>query len=186
MLLRSFGLGALFGIALFVTGCSRPAPTKALASVNAEAASSPNGLKPAFKRNDAPDFQLKDVHGGTVRLSDLKGKVVLLNFWATWCPPCKIEIPWFIEFERTYKDKGFAVVGVSLDEDGWEAVRPYLEASKINYRVVVGNDSMAQTYGGVDSLPTTFLIDRDGRIASTHIGLVPKSDYENEITELLR
>jgi cytochrome c biogenesis protein CcmG/thiol:disulfide interchange protein DsbE len=136
-------------------------------------------------RKAAPNFTLKDADGRNVSLSDYKGKVVLLNFWATWCGPCKIEIPWFIEFEQKYKDRGFAVLGVSMDEEGWEAVRPYLQKTRINYRVVIGTDTVAQSYGGVESLPTTFVIDKDGRINSTHIGLVSKSDYENEIVQLL-
>jgi len=110
---------------------------------------------------------------------------VLLNFWATWCGPCKIEIPWFVEFEQKYKDKGFAVIGVAMDEEGWEIVKPYLQKSKINYRVVIGNDQIAGMFGGVESLPTTFIIDKAGRITSTHVGLVSKSEYENEIVQLL-
>ena len=141
-------------------------------------------LKPAKDRKAAPDFTLKDALGRTFKLSEYKGKVVLLNFWATWCGPCKIEIPWFIEFEQKYKDKGFAVLGVSMDEEGWEVVRPYIEKSKVNYRIAIGNDEMAQLYGGVDSLPTSFLVDKEGRVASVHVGLVSKSDYENEINEL--
>ncbi len=128
---------------------------------------------------------MKDVDGKPVNLADYKGKVVLLNFWATWCGPCKIEIPWFIDFEQKYKDRGFAVLGVAMDDEGLEIVKPYLEKSKINYRIVLGNDSVATMYGGIDSLPTTFVLDKDGKIASTHVGLVSKSDYENEIQQLL-
>ncbi len=142
-------------------------------------------VKNAKDRRPAPDFTLKDVMGRPVKLSDYKGKVVLLNFWATWCGPCKIEIPWFVEFEQTYKDSGFAVLGISMDEEGWEVVKPYLEKSKINYRVVIGDDITAQQYGGVDSLPTSFMLDREGRIASTHIGLVSKGSYQNDIKTLL-
>jgi cytochrome c biogenesis protein CcmG/thiol:disulfide interchange protein DsbE len=142
-------------------------------------------IKPDGSRKSAPEFTLKDVNGSAVNLSDYKGKVVLLNFWATWCGPCKIEIPWFIDFEQKYKDRGFAVLGVAMDDEGWEIVKPYIDKSKINYRIVVGNDSVATMYGGIDSLPTTFVLDRDGKIASTHIGLVSKSDYENEIQQLL-
>lgn len=149
---------------------------------SAEAASK---VKAESARKPAPNFTLKDADGKPVTLADFKGKVVLLNFWATWCGPCKIEIPWFIEFEQKYKDRGFAVLGVSMDEEGWEVVKPYLAQNKINYRVAVGDDSLAQLYGGVESLPTTFIIDGAGRIASTHVGLVSKSDYENEIVELL-
>ncbi len=143
------------------------------------------GVKSEKDRKTAPDFALKDADGRTVRLSDYRGKVVLLNFWATWCGPCKIEIPWFIEFEQTHKDKGFAVVGVSMDEEGWDVVRPFVAAMRVNYRTVIGTDMVAQQYGGVDALPTTFVIDREGKIAATHVGLVSKSDYENDIQALL-
>lgn len=137
-------------------------------------------------RKVAPDFALKDADGKTVHLSDYKGKVVLLDFWATWCGPCKIEIPWFMEFEQQYKAKGFAVLGVSMDEDGWSVVKPYLQQMKMNYRVVLGNDKVGDQYGGVDSLPTTFLVDRQGRIASTHVGLSGgKDDFKNDILHLL-
>ena len=142
-------------------------------------------VKAEKERTVAADFTLKDVNGRTVRLSEYRGKVVLLNFWATWCGPCKIEIPWFMQFEQEMKDRGFAVLGVAMDDDGWEAVKPYIEQHKINYRVVLGNDSVADQYGGVDALPTTFLIDREGRIAAKHQGLVGRSEYQNEIVHLL-
>jgi len=141
--------------------------------------------KETQERKQAPNFTLKDADGKSVSLADYKGKVVLLNFWATWCGPCKVEIPWFIEFEQRFKDRGFSVLGVSMDEEGWEVVRPYISRSRVNYRILVGSDDLAQQYGGVESLPTTFLIDKSGRIASTHVGLISKSDYENEIVQLL-
>jgi peroxiredoxin len=143
-------------------------------------------LKPEKERHKAPDFALKDVSGKTVKLSDFRGKVVLLNFWATWCGPCKIEIPWFIDFQQAFKDRKFVILGVSLDDDGWDSVKPYMEAKKINYPVVIGNDEMQLLYGGIDALPTTFIIDRAGRIASVHQGLISKSEYEDEILDLLR
>jgi peroxiredoxin len=164
-------------LALASAGCSN-AP--------AETAAAEADLKPSAKRNAAPDFVLTDADGRKVKLSDYKGKVVLLNFWATWCGPCKLEIPWFVEFEKAYRDKGFAVLGVSMDEEGWEIVKPYIQDKQVNYRVMVATEEVAQKYGGVDALPTTFMIDRQGKIASTHIGLVGKKDYENEIAQLLR
>lgn len=142
-------------------------------------------IKQQEDRKLAPDFALRDVNGATVRLSDYRGKVVLLNFWATWCGPCKIEIPWFIEFEQKHKDRGFAVLGISMDDGGWEVVRPFLARMNVNYRTLMGDETVAELYGGVASLPTSFLIDREGRIASAHVGLVSKSVYEDEIEQLL-
>jgi thiol-disulfide isomerase/thioredoxin len=142
-------------------------------------------LKDASKRNAAADFALRDVDGKVVRLSDFRGKVVLVDFWATWCGPCKIMIPWFIELERKHKDKGFAVIGVSMDDDGWDVVKPFLARMNINYRVVIGTDSVAQSYGGIEALPTAFLIDREGRIAATHVGLTSRKEFENGVEQLL-
>jgi cytochrome c biogenesis protein CcmG/thiol:disulfide interchange protein DsbE len=143
-------------------------------------------VKPENDRHPAPEFALKDANGKTVRLEDYKGKVVLLDFFATWCGPCKIEIPWFMEMERKNKDRGFAVLGVSMDDEGWDIVKPFLAELGVNYRVVIGNDSTAQLYGGVDALPTTFLIDRNGKIASVHIGLASRKDFEDGIEQLLQ
>ncbi len=120
-----------------------------------------------------------------LRLSDYKGKVVLLNFWATWCPPCKLEMPWFAEFEKAYASQGFAVIGVAMDEDGWKSVKPCLEMLKIDYKIVLGDQSIAQSFGGVESLPATFLIDREGKIVARHFGIVSKNVYQDEIARLL-
>jgi peroxiredoxin len=170
---RSLVAVCVLGAALSITGCTEYSSTVRAA------------VKPEQERKPAPDFTLKDADGKAVKLSDYRGKVVLLNFWATWCGPCKIEIPWFMDFEQTYKDKNFAVLGVSLDEDGWDAVKPYIQQKKINYRVMIGTEQVAQMYGEVDSLPTTFMIDREGRVAAVHIGLVSKSDYIHDILNLL-
>lgn len=129
-------------------------------------------------RKMAPDFTLNDASGKAVTLSEFRGKVVLLNFWATWCAPCRVEIPWFTEFQKTYGDRDFVVLGVSLDEDGWKSVKPYMDEKRINYRVMVGNDEIARLYGGIESLPTTLIIDKSGRIAVTHVGLCNRSEYE--------
>jgi peroxiredoxin len=128
---------------------------------------------------------LKDADGKVVHLADYKGKVVLLDFWATWCSPCKVEIPWFMEMQRTKKDRGFEVLGVAMDDEGWEVVKPYIAKAGVNYRILAGNDMTAQEYGGVDALPTTFLIDRTGKIAAVHVGLASRKDFEDGIEQLL-
>jgi thiol-disulfide isomerase/thioredoxin len=137
------------------------------------------------KRVPAADFKLVDSGGAEVNLADYKGKVVLLNFWATWCGPCELEIPWFKEFEQTYKDQGFAVLGISEDEDGWPAVRPYMKARAMNYRVLLDDGKMPEPYKSIEALPTTLLVDRQGRVAVSHTGLVGKNVYQNGVEHLL-
>jgi len=153
---------------LFLAGCSHP-----------------RELKSEAQRKAAPNFTLKDADGNPVNLTDYRGKVVLVNFWATWCGPCEVEIPWFVEFEQKYRDQGFAVLGLSMDDDGWKAVRPYIASHKINYRVMIASEVVSQQFGDIDSLPTSFVLDRQGRIATNHVGLVDKRDYQNEILKLL-
>jgi cytochrome c biogenesis protein CcmG/thiol:disulfide interchange protein DsbE len=142
-------------------------------------------VKEEGKRQTAPDFALKDVNGKTVKLSDYHGKVILLDFWATWCGPCKMEIPWFMEFERKYKDRGFAVLGVSMDDDGWQSVKPFIQEIGMNYRVMIGDERTGDLYGGIEALPTAFLIDREGRVAVEHVGVSSRREFEDGIEKLL-
>jgi len=172
-----FRLVTVAALLVFGTACQT--------DLEAVRAQSTKEEKDKEKDKHAPDFNLKDINGKPVKLSDFKGKVVLLNFWATWCGPCKLEIPWFMEFEKEFKDKGLVVIGLAMDDEGWEVVKPYIEEKKINYRIAVADEATANAYGGVESLPTTFIIDREGRKASVHVGLVSKSDYRNDIVQLL-
>ena len=110
---------------------------------------------------------------------------MLLDFWATWCDGCKHEIPWFMEFEKKYKSQGFEAIGVSMDDDGWKSVSPFVEEKKVNYTIVVGDQEISKMYG-VDAMPVTFLIDREGKVAATCAGVVTKSDWQNKIETLLR
>jgi len=131
-----------------------------------------------------PDFHLKDAWGRDVQISSYQGKVVLLNFWATWCGGCREEIPAFIEFQEKYGNRGFTAIGIAMDTEGWTKVKPYLETSKINYPVVLGNDDLGKQYG-LGSMPMTYLIDRSGKIAATYVGLVDRGNCENAISRLL-
>jgi cytochrome c biogenesis protein CcmG/thiol:disulfide interchange protein DsbE len=142
-------------------------------------------LYPEKERKSAPDFALQNATGKTVKIEDYRGKVVLLDFWATWCTGCKMEIPWFSEFQKTYGDKGFAVVGVSLDEEGWKVLRPFLEDHRVPYQMLLGDNPMAQRYG-IGNLPDTFLIDRQGKVAAAYKeGLVDRDNVEANIKVLL-
>jgi len=189
------GFAVCITLALAAVGCGRVSNTttttarKPTPEGNSAASGSTQPGTPTgpvdLTGKPAKSFTLQDADGKSVTLAEYKGKVVLLNFWATWCGPCKIEIPWFADFERRYKDRGFAVLGVAMDDDGWSVVKPYLEKNKINYRIAVGNDDLAKSYGGVESLPTTFIIDRDGTVTAMHQGLVSKDDYEKEIVSNL-
>jgi peroxiredoxin len=136
-------------------------------------------------RKAAPAFSLIDANGSSVRLADYRGRIVLLDFWATYCGGCKVEIPWYEEFADKYKGNGLAVIGVSLDEDGWKIVKPFLANNPIKYPVVLGSDNLTKLYG-VESMPTTLLIDRDGNIAASHVGMVDKGKFEIEIQTLLK
>jgi peroxiredoxin len=142
-------------------------------------------LQSEKERKLAPDFALEDAFGKTVKLSDYRGKVVLLDFWATWCGGCKQEIPWFSEFQRTDGGQGFAVVGISLDEGGWKVPKPFLADTKPPYRMLLGDNSTAERYG-IGNLPDTFLIDRHGKVAAAYTaGLVDKDDVESNIKLIL-
>jgi peroxiredoxin len=183
------GVGLALACALAWTGCSdwagKPSAMVQKKATEEHKPAAPFNLDTAAGQ-PAPAFSLKDENGQVVRPADYKGKVVLLDFWATWCGPCKIEIPWFIDFERQFKDQGFAVLGVSMDEDGWRVIKPYVQNMKMNYRVLLGDDAVSTAYGGLDALPTTLLIDRQGKIASVYQGVSKgKEELQHEIVQLL-
>jgi len=133
----------------------------------------------------APDFTLVDIYGKETSLSDFKDKVIILDFWATWCPPCRQEIPHFIELYNEYKDEGLEVIGVALDSNAEKTVRPFSEKEGINYTILVGNREVTELYGGIMSIPTTFIIDREGRIKKRYVGYRDKKVFEDDIKELL-
>jgi cytochrome c biogenesis protein CcmG/thiol:disulfide interchange protein DsbE len=141
-------------------------------------------LRPDAERKAAPEFALKNSAGKTMTLQKYRGKVVLLDFWATWCHGCKEEIPWFAEFQRKYAGQGLQVVGVSLDEEGWKAVKPFLATADVPYHILLGDEPLAKKYG-IESMPDTFLIDRKGRIAASYTGLVDRENVEANLRAML-
>ena len=176
---------ATFGaLALALTTMSEPLPwpfLRAAETALAGGAACPANAKPANL-----NFTLKDMNNRNVKLSDYKGKVILLDFWATWCGPCKIEIPWFVEFQQKYGSTGLQVIGVSVD-DSVEKLKPYVNQFKMNYPVLQGlhHDDVQDAYGPMWGIPVTAVISREGKICAKHTGLGTKQAFENEIKSLL-
>ena len=133
----------------------------------------------------AQEFELKSLDGRTMKLSDFRGKVVVLNFWATWCAPCRVETPWLVDLYRQYKEQGLEVVGVSMDDGDQEHVADFVKEMGINYTVLMGNHAVGDAYGGLRFLPQTFFIGRDGKIIKHSFGTRSKSDFEDAIKQSL-
>ena len=140
----------------------------------------------ATAQKKAPNFSLKTGDGKTYELYQNKGKVVVLNFWATWCGPCRKEIPDFIEVYKEYKNRGLEIVGVSLDQGGWEKVTPFIKQNNINYPIVLDNGAVASTFGKIQFIPTTFIIDPSGNIIDEHTGGMTKAMLEAKIKPYLK
>ncbi len=132
----------------------------------------------------APDFTLQDLQGKLVKLSDFRGKAVLLNFWATWCGPCKVEMPWFVELQKQYGPQGFEIVGVALDDSGTEAIQKFAKEMGVNYTVLQGQDEVGDAYGAI-GLPTSYFIDRNGTVINSSAGLVERAEIEADIKKTL-
>jgi cytochrome c biogenesis protein CcmG/thiol:disulfide interchange protein DsbE len=135
----------------------------------------------------APDFELNlaDASGKTMKLSDLKGKAVLLNFWATWCEPCKIEMRWFVDLQKEYGPQGLQIVGVSMDDEGAKTVSDFAKKMGVNYPILMGTEKVAELYGGVEGLPTSFFIDRSGKVVAHEAGLISESRIVDNIKKSL-
>ena len=144
------------------------------------------GVCDAETRPAPMDFTLKDMNGDDVHLASLKGKVILLNFWATWCGPCKIEIPGFVELQNKYGDQGFQVLGLSID-DTPEQIRPFAEQFEVNYPMLIGLDreDFQEAYGPIWGLPVSIWIDREGTLCKTHMGIASKEDFEDILKAML-
>lgn len=133
----------------------------------------------------APEFNLPDLTGAQIASSTFKGKVVILDFWATWCGPCKMEVPHLVNLQSKYRSQGLAIVGVSLDANGAGDVKPFADEHDVNYTMLIGNEAVAKSYGSINAIPTTFVIGRDGKIVQRFIGYTPPEVFEQTIKPLL-
>lgn len=158
---------------------AKPAPAGA-----ATAAKTPTLTLP--KLGPAPAWQLKDVNGAPVSFEQFKGKVVVVDFWATWCPPCRAEIPGYIEMVRKHGKDGLVIVGISLDQAGPDVVKAFAGKTGINYQLVMGDEAVVAAFGGVEGIPTTFLIDRQGQIRDRKVGAEEAETYEQKLLAVLR
>jgi cytochrome c biogenesis protein CcmG/thiol:disulfide interchange protein DsbE len=148
-------------------------------------AASSGAAAPQASAKTAPDFELKDVDGKPFHFADAKGTVRLVDFWATWCAPCREEIPMFKELQATYGEKGFKLVGIAMDDEGVDKIKPFVDELKIPYLTLIGNEQVATSFGGIVGFPSKFLIDREGRIVDSWVGVVPRSVLEKRIQSLL-
>jgi peroxiredoxin len=140
---------------------------------------------PAAGTRTAPPFALKDVNGNLYSSTRFAGKPTVINFFATWCPPCREEIPGFVEVYNKHKDKGFELIGISLESDSREDLAGFLMNNRIEYRILLGDLATARAYGGVTSIPTTFFVGKDGKIKNVHVGYLGKEDFDREVQKLL-
>jgi thiol-disulfide isomerase/thioredoxin len=136
----------------------------------------------------APEWKLKDVDGNVITSEQFKGKVVVMDFWATWCGPCRMEIPGYIALQKKYGKDGLVIIGVSCDQDKHAAqtVKDFVKKQGMNYQVVMGDEDVQTAFGGMDAIPTTFIIDRQGQIRDRKVGVEPTAAYEQTILKYLK
>lgn len=175
-------LFAAAAVLLGTTACSPKKEDKPPVP-KATAAAKPVGELP--KIGVAPKWSLKDLEGKVISSDDLKGKVVILDFWATWCPPCRAEIPGYVELQKQYGKDGLVIVGASADEAGPGVVKDFAAKLGINYTMVMMDEAISSAFGGIEALPTTFLIDRNGQIRDRKVGMEEKAEYEQKILSVL-
>ncbi len=201
MPMNSFVLPIALSLSALVVGsaCSRSGELTATVAVPDSKVSAPAAMtapaapaamvaKPMAalpKLGAAPQWKLQDLAGKPVTFADFKGKVVVVDFWATWCPPCREEVPGYVELQNKYGKDGLMIVGVSLDQAGPEVVKAFAAKYGVNYPMVMGDEAVVTAFGGIEALPTTFLIDAQGQIRDRKIGMESKEDYEKKIVAVL-
>lgn len=162
---------------------SKPKVTSGAAAKPAAAGATAAAALP--KIGPAPAWRLQDINGKAVSSDDFKGKVVVLDFWATWCGPCRMEIPGYTELMKKYGKDGFTIVGVSVDQGGPDVVKEFVQKNGVNYPMVMADEKIVADFGGVEAIPTTFLIDRTGQIRDRKVGAEETAEYERKIKSLL-
>lgn len=179
---RSTLMLACFAVACFSTARPQTAPEHPLPT---NPPTSKDRMVAPDQRKLAPDFELVDNNGHPFRLSQQRGRVVVLNFWATWCGGCKYELPYFVGYEQRYGKQGLSTLGISMDDGGFRVVDPFWKNKQMPYPTVIGNDALGKKLG-LSGMPYTLLIDKQGRVAVTHAGVLDRDDFDHHIQELLR
>jgi len=169
---------AVMVIALLLVRFHVAQRSRASAASTAQAALSSNAQM-------APDFALESLDGKTVHLSDLNGKAVLLNFWATWCQPCKVEMPWFEQLQKQYGPQGLQVIGIAMDDASKEDIAKYAKSLGVDYPILLGKEDVGDAYGGIQFLPATFYVGRDGKVVDKVFGLKGRAEIEDNVKKAL-
>jgi thiol-disulfide isomerase/thioredoxin len=184
---KIFSISFVLGLAVLIIACNNNQAQTDANKINDKKEVQTSGKQDEKKSHitKAPDFALENNKGEIVRLSSFNDKVIMLNFWATWCGPCRQEIPDFISLYEKYNDDGLEIIGVSVDQSGWDAVKPFLKRYKVNYPVLMYNYQVIRDYGGIEGIPTTFFINRKGEIVEKIVGRRPNTYFEQRVKQLL-
>ena len=172
-------LGFIFCCLAVFPGCGDKSASQAGKPTAAASVLAPEDLGPA------PNFVLPTPDGTMVSFADFQGKIVLVDFWATWCPPCQEEVPGFVDLYNRYQDKGLVIIGISVDEGGVERVKEFMKEYSVNYPIVMANDEVIRAFGGIRGLPTTFLVNAQGRIVKRYVGFRSMKEFEKDISNFL-